>query len=137
MGFFLVWGVVYGLILGLSGLSVPSAVFRGVAAICELAMIGKNTYRSPLRNTIGWSIWGLGDDYREMQCQFWAAWDSYVAQASASGFSQEVFNMQINMLSNPLNMVFACVITLALAILGCLFGNRILRRHFKKAGIVG
>lgn len=67
----------------------------------------------------------------------WAAWDSYVAQASASGFSQEVFDMQINMLSNPLNMVFACVITLVLAVLGCMFGNRILRRHFKKAGIVG
>lgn len=99
-------------------------------------MIGKNTYRSPLRNTIGWSIWGLGMIIGNA-VPIWAAWDSYVAQASASGFSQEVFNMQINMLSNPLNMVFACVITLALAILGCLFGNRILRRHFKKAGIVG
>lgn len=33
-------------------------------------------------------------------------------------------------------MLLACAITLVLAVLGCLFGNRILRRHFKKAGVV-
>jgi energy-coupling factor transport system substrate-specific component len=33
-------------------------------------------------------------------------------------------------------MVLACVFTVVLAILGCLFGNRILRRHFKKAGVI-
>ena len=135
-GIFLVWGVVYGLLLGLSGYLFLLPYFVGVAAICELAMIGKNTYRNPLRNTIGWSSWGLGMIIGNA-VPIWAAWDSYVAQASASGFSQEVFDMQINMLSNPLNMVFACVITLVLAVLGCMFGNRILRRHFKKAGIVG
>lgn len=135
-GIFLVWGVVYGLLLGLSGYLFLLPYFVGVAAICELAMIVKNTYRNPLRNTIGWSIWGLGMIIGNA-VPIWAAWDSYVAQASASGFSQEVFDMQINMLSNPLNMVFACVITLVLAVLGCMFGNRILRRHFKKAGIVG
>ena len=135
-GIFLVWGVVYGLILGLSGYLFLLPYFVGVAAICELAMIGKNTYRRPLRNTIGWSIWGLGMIIGNA-VPIWAAWDSYVAQASASGFSQDVFDMQINMLSNPWNMILACVITLVLAVLGCLFGNRILRRHFKKAGIVG
>jgi energy-coupling factor transport system substrate-specific component len=135
-GIFLVWGVVYGLILGLSGYLFLLPYFVGVAAICEAAMIGKNTYRSPLRNTIGWSIWGLGMIIGNA-VPIWAAWDSYVAQASASGFSQEVFDMQINMLSDPWHMILACAITLALAVLGCLFGNRILRRHFKKAGIVG
>ena len=30
----------------------------------------------------------------------------------------------------------ACAITAVLAVLGCLFGNRLLRKHFKKAGIV-
>ena len=135
-GIFLVWGVVYGLILGLSGYLFLLPYFVGVAAICEAAMIRKNTYRSPLRNTIGWSIWGLGMIIGNA-VPIWAAWDSYVAQASASGFSQEVFDMQINMLSDPWHMILACAITLALAVLGCLFGNRILLPHLKKAGIVG
>ena len=66
----------------------------------------------------------------------WAAWESYVAKASTEGFSQEVFDMQLNMLSSPWHMIGACAITVALALLGCLFGQRILRRHFQKAGIV-
>ena len=134
-GIFLVWGVVYGVILGLSGYMFLLPYFVAVAAICELAMLGKNTYINPLRNTIGWSIWGLGMVIGNAVL-IWAAWDSYVEQASASGFSQEVFDMQINMLSSPWHMLLACAITLVLAVLGCLFGNRILRRHFKKAGVV-
>lgn len=51
--------------------------------------VEKNTYRNPLRNTIGWSIWGLGMVIGNA-VPIWAAWDSYVAQASASGFSQDV-----------------------------------------------
>ena len=99
-GIFLVWGVVYGVILGLSGYMFLLPYFVAVAAICELAMLGKNTYINPLRNTIGWSIWGLGMVIGNA-VPIWAAWDSYVEQASASGFSQEVFDMQINMLSSP------------------------------------
>lgn len=49
---------------------------------------------------------------------------------------KEVFDMQLNMLSSPWHMIGACAITVALALLGCLFGQRILRRHFQKAGIV-
>jgi len=47
-----------------------------------------------------------------------------------------LIDMQLNMLSSPWHMIGACAITVALALLGCLFGQRILRRHFQKAGIV-
>jgi energy-coupling factor transport system substrate-specific component len=135
-GIFLVWGTVYGVILSLSGYLFLLPYFVGIATICELVMIGKDSYRSPVRNTIGWSIWSLGMIIGNA-VPIWAAWDAYVEQASASGFPPEVFEMQINMLSNPLYMLLACVLTVALAVSGCLFGNRVLRRHFKKAGIIG
>ena len=32
--------------------------------------------------------------------------------------------------------LFGASMTAVLAVLGCLFGNRLLRKHFKKAGIV-
>lgn len=92
-------------------------------------------YRKPLRNAIGWSCYGLGMIIGNT-VPIWAAWESYVAKASTEGFSQEVFDMQLNMLSSPWHMIGACAITVALALLGCLFGQRILRRHFQKAGIV-
>lgn len=135
-GIYLVWGTVYGILLSLSGYLFLLPYFVGVAGICELTMIGKNTYRNPVRNTISWTIWGLGMVIGNA-VPIWAAWDAYVKQASASGFTQDVFNMQIDMLSSPLHMLLACAITAVLAICGCLFGNRIMGRHFKKAGIVG
>ena len=57
-GTFLVWGASFGLIYGLMGYMFLLPYFVGVAAVCEAAMIGKDTYRSFLRNTIGWSVWG-------------------------------------------------------------------------------
>ena len=50
-GVFLVWGIVYGTVLALSGYVFLLPYFAGVAAICELAMIGKDAYRSPVRCT--------------------------------------------------------------------------------------
>jgi energy-coupling factor transport system substrate-specific component len=134
-GIFFIWGLVFGLMYGLMGYMFLLPYFAGVALICEATMIGKDTYRSPLRNTIGWSVWGLGWIFGNA-VPIWVAWDSFVEQASTDGFSQELFDMQINMLSKPWHMVLASVFTVVLSILGCLFGNRILRRHFKKAGVI-
>lgn len=135
-GLFLVWGIVYGIISSLGGYVFLLPYFIGVAVVSELVMIGKNSYRKPIRNAIGWSVYGLGMIVGNA-VPVWVAWDSYVAKASTDGFSQGVFDMQMNMLSNPWHMILACVITVALALLGCAFGQRILRRHFQKAGVVG
>ena len=116
-------------------LCIPASLFSAGGVICELVMLGKDSYRKPLRNAIGWSCYGLGMIIGNT-VPIWAAWESYVAKASTEGFSQEVFDMQLNMLSSPWHMIGACAITVALALLGCLFGQRILRRHFQKAGIV-
>ena len=39
--------------------------------------------------------------------------------------------------TSPALMLLGIVITAVLAILGTLFGQRLLRKHFQKAGIVG
>ena len=134
-GVFLVWGIVYGTVLALSGYVFLLPYFAGVAAICELAMIGKDAYRSPVRNTVGWTIWAVGMVIGNA-VPVWAAWDAYVAKATTDGFTAPVLTMQLDLLSNPLHLLGACAITAVLAVLGCLFGNRLLRKHFKKAGIV-
>ena len=46
-GVFLVWGIVYGTVLALSGYVFLLPYFAGVAAICELAMIGKMRTAAP------------------------------------------------------------------------------------------
>ena len=63
--------------------------------------------------------------------------DSYQEMAASSGFDANTLNMQLSMVTSPALMLLGVVITAALAILGTLFGQRLLRKHFQKAGIVG
>lgn len=134
-GVFLVWGIVYGTVLALSGYVFLLPYFAGVAAICELAMIGKDAYRSPVQQHRRLDHLG-GRHVIGNAVPVWAAWDAYVAKATTDGFTAPVLTMQLDLLSNPLHLLGACAITAVLAVLGCLFGNRLLRKHFKKAGIV-
>ena len=57
--------------------------------------------------------------------------------AASSGFDANTLNMQLSMVTSPALMLLGVVITAVLAILGTLFGQRLLRKHFQKAGIVG
>ena len=100
MEFFSSGGVVYGVILGLSGYMFLLPYFVAVAAICELAMLGKKYLYQPLRNTIGWSIWGLGMIIGNA-VPIWAAWDSYVEQASASGFRRRSLTCRLTCYPAP------------------------------------
>jgi len=63
--------------------------------------------------------------------------DSYQEMAASSGFDANTLNMQLSMVTSPALMLLGIVITAVLAILGTLFGQRLLRKHFQKAGIVG
>ena len=53
------------------------------------------------------------------------------------GFDANTLNMQLSMVTSPALMLLGVAITAVLAILGTLFGQRLLRKHFQKAGIVG
>ncbi len=108
----------------------------GVALIAELTMIGKDTYRSPVRNRIGWTINCIGNFVR-CAVPLWWAWDSYAEMAASSGFDANTLNIQFSIATSPALMLLGTAITAVLAILGTLFGQRLLRKHFQKAGVVG
>ena len=61
----------------------------------------------------------------------WWSWDSYQEMAASSGFDANTLNMQLSMVTSPALMLLGVAITAALAILGTLFGQRLLRKHFK------
>ena len=110
--------------------------FLIVALIAELCMVGKNTYRSAVRNRIGWMVNSIGN-FVGCAVPLWWSWDSYQEMAASSGFDANTLNMQLSMVTSPELMLLGIVITAVLAILGTLFGQRLLRKHFQKAGIVG
>ena len=120
-GLLFAWAGIYGLILGL---------------YAELSMLGKDTYRNPLRTRIGWTINCVGN-FVGCAVPLWWAWDSYTAMALESGFTSETLEMQMAMVTSPALMLLGAAITAVLTFLGTLFGQRLLRKHFQKAGIVG
>lgn len=135
-GLLFAWAGIYGLIQGVMGYMFLFPYFLVVGALAEVSMIGKDTYRNPVRTTIGWTINSIGNIIGSA-VPLWWAWDSYSVMALESGFTNETLDMQLSMATSPWLMLIAVAITAVLAILGCLFGQRLLRKHFKKAGIVG
>ena len=110
--------------------------FLAVGLIAELSMLGKDTYRNPLRTRIGWTINCVGN-FVGCAVPLWWAWDSYTAMALESGFTSDTLEMQMAMVTSPALMLLGVAITAVLTFLGTLFGQRLLRKHFQKAGIVG
>lgn len=135
-GLLLAWAGIYGLIQGIMGYMFLLPYFLAVGALAEISMIGKDTYRSPLRTTIGWTINCVGN-FVGCAVPLWWAWDSYTAMALESGFTGKTLDLQMTMVTSSWLMLLGAAITAILAILGALFGQRLLRKHFRKAGIVG
>lgn len=135
-GLIFAWAMVYGIIQGVMGYMFLIPYYLVVALLAEVSMLGKDTYRNPLRNGIGWTIYGIGN---AIGCAvpLWWAWESYQEMAISSGFDAQTLNMQYEMATSPALLLLGAVITIALSVVGILFGQRLLRKHFQKAGIVG
>ena len=135
-GLLFAWAAVYGVIQGVMGYMFLIPYFLIVALVAELCMVGKNTYQSAVRNRIGWMVNSIGNF---VGCAVPVV--VVLGQLSGNGckqwFDANTLNMQLSMVTSPALMLLGVVITAVLAILGTLFGQRLLRKHFQKAGIVG
>ncbi len=60
-----------------------------------------------------------------------------VPTASAGGFSEQLLDMFRDISTNPWLLILACGLSMIGGFLGVLFGQKLLRRHFRKAGVVG
>lgn len=93
-GLLFAWAGIYGLIQGVMGYMFLFPYFLAVGLIAELSMLGKDTYRNPLRTRIGWTINCVGN-FVGCAVPLWWAWDSYTAMALESGFTSETLEMQM------------------------------------------
>lgn len=134
-GLLFIWVMIYALITAAMGYGFMVPYFVAVAVISELTMIGKDSYRKPIRNMIGWSTYGIGM-VLGIGVPCWIAWESYKEQAIASGFADATVKLQYDMVSSPSLMLVGVVITVILSALGVLLSQKILKKHFEKAGML-
>ena len=134
-GLLFLWVMIYAGITAAMGYAFMVPYFIVVAVISEATMIGKDTYRNPVRNIIGWSTYGIGM-FLGIGIPCWIAWESYKQQALESGFADATVKLQYDMVSSPLLILIGTIITVALSVAGILSAQRILKKHFQKAGIL-
>lgn len=134
-GLLFIWVMIYAILTAAMGYMFMVPYFVAVAIICEIVMIGKNAYRKPLRNVIGWSTYGIGMIVG-IAVPCWVAWQSYQKQAVASGYADTTIRMQHDMVSSPALMLLGVMITVLLAVSGVLLSQKILKKHFERAGIL-
>ncbi len=134
-GLLFIWVTLYGILTAAVGYFFMLPYFLVVAIICELSMIGKDTYRNPLRNMIGWSLYGAGM-FIGIAIPCWVAWESFQKQALESGFAAETLQMQYEVVYTPILFITGIAVTVVLSALGVLFAQKILKKHFKKSGII-
>lgn len=134
-GLLFLWVMIYAGITAAMGYAFMVPYFIAVAVISEAMMIGKDTYRNPVRNIIGWSTYGIGM-FLGIGVPCWIAWESYKQQALESGFADATVKLQYDMVSSPFLILIGTIITVALSVAGILSAQRILKKHFQKAGIL-
>ena len=98
-------------------------------------MLGRDSYRNPIRNRIGWTINCIGN-FVGNAVPLWWSWESFRVMAMQSGFSNATLDMEYNMVMTPHLMLIGVLITAVLTVAGVAFGQRLLQRHFEKAGVI-
>ena len=67
---------------------------------------------------------------------FAAFGDAYIAQEAAKGSTTLAVVQECVSLVNPTMVVIVCILSIGAAYLGSLWGRKLLKKHFEKAGIV-
>ena len=66
----------------------------------------------------------------------WFFWDTYYDFALASGMEQSYIDSYVRYYTSPGWLAFILLFTTLMGFLGCMVGSRLIRRHFKKAGVL-
>ena len=97
--------------------------------IGELAMLGKNSYAKPVRNTIGYCLYTLSFGLIGVFPLLFFR-EQYLASMGEKNLIQALLYGQ------PGPMAIASLIIIACSVGGCLIGIQILKRHVKKAKLI-
>lgn len=130
-GVALIYNLIHALLSGLmmGPFMMPWFIVGGI--IAELSMVGKDSYKNIIRIGISWVITSLVRATHGM-AEIWFFKQAY----HASGVSQEQIAVQTQYYTSPSWVFFSCAATVVMAVLGCMIGNRLMNKHFRKSGLI-
>ena len=133
-GTYLVTGIFGGLFITVMGSPWFLPVMIVVGILCELIMLGEDTYKSPKRNGIAyavyWALYALGS---AIPMFFFK--EQYLNSLKAS-YTEEGLQTLLRFYGSVDMLLVITAITLVLAAIGFGIGQKLLKKHIEKAKLV-
>ena len=109
--------------------------FIGVGLICEAVLWKNGAFESPKRLTLAWTVASLLYNGVNL-LPIWFFWDTYYSFALSSGMEQSYIDAYVHYYTAPGWMAFILAFTTVCGFIGSLIGQRLIKKHFKKAGVL-
>lgn len=131
-GVFTISGILLGLI-ALSGGHIPHAIFAAIGGVVCDFIIGN--YESKGRIILGYGAFALADFLGTVVPILLFGTASFVERAAKWKMSEEQIEEAISYFSVPYTIGFG-ILTFTLACIGAFIATKLLKKHFKKAGVI-
>ena len=105
--------------------------FLAGGLLAEASMIGKDSYRNIKRITAAWIITSLTRAAHGMS-EIWFFKDAFIK----TGVSPEQVAVQTKYYTSLQWILISLIATIIAALIGCWLGNKLMAKHFKKAGLL-
>ncbi len=112
---------------------LPLFFINGI--ICEIILWKDVSSRTPKQITASWTAASLL--YNGINIlPIWFFWDTYYDFALKSGMEQNYIDSYVEYYTSPEWVAFIVIFTAAMGLIGSLIGNKLMNKHFKKAGLL-
>lgn len=134
-GTMILFTTVLGLIFAILGTvhMLPYAIITGI--ICEAVMWKRGSYRNFWHNTAGYTVFSVLFYVSSSYVPVYIFGSEYYVEHMVSN-NAEAANIQAQFAFQPIWVAVAVVTAVAAALIGCLIGRRLLKKHFIKAGLI-
>lgn len=135
-GPFLIYTLLMGVVHVIMGYWFLFPILLAIGLIGEFVIMrGENSYESMKRVTGLWTYFSFTFVLISV-IPVAFLWDIYSKIAAAGSFSEEYLDATHMYFTDPLWLLVIFALTTVCGFLGCLFGRRIMKKHFEKAGMI-
>ena len=131
----MIYMTILGIVFLLMGNWYLLPYFILIGLICEWILWKPGSTEDQKRLTIVWTLVSLLYNGVNL-LPIWFFWDTYYAFAKSSGMQQSYIDAYVRYYTAPGWILFILIFTSAAGLLGSFMGRRLIRKHFKKAGVL-
>lgn len=131
----LIYMIMLGVINFLMGNWFLLPFYIVVGILCEIILWRKGSSTNPKKLTISWTVASLFYNGVNL-LPIWFFWDTYYKFALQSGMEQTYIDSYVGYYTSTGWVTFIIIFTTVCGFIGSLIGQKLINKHFKKAGVL-